>query len=209
MIKTIYLVRHSIKENNYGIIDNNDSLQLLDEKKVLTYQGEELAIKLSKLKEFNDIDQIWSSNYVRAIQTAKFIAYNNNLKLNISSSFDERHYGDLTNVDLPSFWANQFIDENLKNKNGESQIEVRNRMNNKINELLSNNYSKIVIVAHNACILFYLLKYCTLIKAEVPKKITIKYKNKYLIKESIMSSPSYFKLNFEDNKLLNITYFKI
>ena len=123
MIKTIYLVRHSIKENNYGIIDNNDSLQLLDEKKVLTYQGEELAIKLSKLKEFNDIDQIWSSNYVRAIQTAKFIAYKNSLKLNISSSFDERHYGDLTNVDLPLFWANQFIDENLKNKNGESQLK--------------------------------------------------------------------------------------
>jgi hypothetical protein len=45
-------------------------------------------------------------------------------------------------------------------------------MENKINEIISSNPNKrIAIVCHNACILFYLLKYCKLEKAEVKKKL--------------------------------------
>lgn len=210
MRKTIYLIRHSIKETMYGEIDNADSNQIRDEKRILSLEGERKAFKLAQLKELQNIEELWCSNYVRTIQTAKYFC-NNKIKINISSDFDERHYGNFDkNTNKKEFWINQFKDEKLKNFNGESQIEVRNRLEKKINYLLDNSESnKIVIVAHNACILFYLLKYCELISTEVPKKLTISYNDKILIKDSIMKSPSVMKLEFEDKKLLNIEYIEV
>ena len=154
---------------------------------------------------------MWASNYVRAISTAKYISDSNNIKLNISSAFDERHYGLWNNnVDKADFWINQFINKDLKNVDGESQVDVQNRMHVKIKEILNrNDNKKVAIVCHNACILFYLLKFCKLVKAEVNKKLTIKFNDKILIKDNIMKSPSIMKLEFEGDKLLNISYIEI
>ena len=210
MKKTIYLIRHSIKEKMYGNNESNDSNQIKDEKRILSIEDEKKAFKLSQLKELSNVEEVWCSNYVRTIQTAKYIA-NNRTKINISNAFDERHYGDFDqSTDKEEFWINQFKDENLKNLNGESQKDVRNRLDNKINYLLEQSDNKIIeIVTHNTCTLFYLLKYCKLINAQIPKKITINYNGKILIKDSIMDSPSIMKLEFDDKKLLDIEYIKI
>ena len=83
-------------------------------------------------------------------------------------------------------------------------------MHVKIKEILNrNDNKKVAIVCHNACILFYLLKFCKLVKAEVNKKLTIKFNDKILIKDNIMKSPSIMKLEFEGDKLLNISYIEI
>ena len=208
---TIYLIRHSIKEKNFGEFDSPDSFQIRNEKLILSLEGEEKAIQLSKHIELQNIDELWTSNYVRAISTAKYIARKNNIKLNISSAFDERHYGDLNDYeDKEIFWINQFLDANLKNINGESQKDVQNRMHAKIKEILvKNDNKKVAIVCHNACILFYLLKFCKLEKAELNKRLTIKFEDKILIEDSIMKSPSIMKLEFENNKLLDISYIEI
>lgn len=68
---------------------------------------------------------------------------------------------------------------------------------------------KIAIVCHNACILFYLLKYCKLEKAELNKRLTISFNNKVLIKDGIMKAPSIIKLEFNDNNLVDINYIEI
>ena len=180
---TLYLIRHSIKERNFGELDSLDSFQIRNEKLILSLEGEEKALELSKHSELQKIDELWASNYVRAISTAKYISDSNNIKLNISSAFDERHYGLWDdNVDKEDFWINQFINKDLKNVNGESQVDVQNRMHVKIKEILNrNDNKKVAIVCHNACILFYLLKFCKLVKAEVNKKLTIKFNDKILI----------------------------
>ena len=208
---TIYLIRHSIKEKNFGEFDSSDSFQIRNEKLILSSEGEEKAIQLSKHIELENINELWTSNYVRAISTAKYIAQKNNIKLNISSAFDERHYGDWNDYeDKEKFWINQFLDANLKNINGESQKDVQNRMHTKIKEIfVKNDNKKVAIVCHNACILFYLLKFCKLEKAELNKRLTIKFKDKILIEDSIMKSPSIMKLEFENNKLLDISYIEI
>ena len=208
---TLYLIRHSIKERIFGDLDSLESFQIRNEKLILSLEGEEKALELSKHSELQKVDELWASNYVRAISTAKYISDSNNIKLNISSAFDERHYGLWDdNVDKEDFWINQFINKDLKNVNGESQVDVQNRMHVKIKEILSrNDNKKIAIVCHNACILFYLLKFCKLIKAEVNKKLTIKFNDKILIKDNIMKSPSIMKLEFEGDKLLNISYIEI
>lgn len=208
---TLYLVRHSIKEKNYGIFDNGDSSQIKNEKIILSCEGEKQALLLSQNKELQNLDTVWTSSYVRAIQTAKYICDNNNCAINISASFDERHYGTFEkNIVKEEFRVNQFKDEKLKNKDGESMLEVRNRMDAKITEITKNNPDKkIAIVCHNACILFYLLKYCKLDNIELGKGVTISFKDKILIKDKIMKSPSIMKLEFDGTKLIDINYIEI
>ena len=81
--------------------------------------------KLSK-KEFDDIDILFSSNYVRTTQTAKYLANKNNLEINVISDLDERKFGLDSWNELPDkFERKQFLDENYKLNNGENQKEVR------------------------------------------------------------------------------------
>ena len=68
-LTTVYLIRHSEKIDN-KLLDNsnnNEYYQTRREKIILSIEGEKKAEKLSKLKEFEDIDVIFSSNYARAI----------------------------------------------------------------------------------------------------------------------------------------------
>ena len=79
-MKTIvYLIRHSEPLKDINNIINNDNLQLQNEKACLSINGEILANKISKLEELKNIDVLFSSNYVRTISTAKYIANENNL----------------------------------------------------------------------------------------------------------------------------------
>lgn len=86
----IYLIRHSeqLKIKN-KIVQNEDS-QISNEKIILSVEGEKQAQKISKLKQLNNVDVLWSSNYVRAISTAKYIASENNIEINIDENFNER-----------------------------------------------------------------------------------------------------------------------
>ena len=212
VITTIYLIRHSIKEKNYCVVDSIDSDQVIDEKEILSVEGEKRALLLSQNEEFNDIDELWASSYVRTHQTAKYFL-KDDLKINISSAFDERHYGtfdeDIDRDKFERFWIDQFKDLNLKNLDGESGLDVQNRIDKKIKEIISNNRDKkIAIVGHNASIIFYLLKYCKLESAEPIKKLTISFNGKTFIDNGIMGAPSFFKLEFDDD-LVDISYYSI
>ena len=68
---TVYLIRHSkpLKVNNDL---NNEELQIQNEKSCLSIDGEEIAFRKLCKTEFDNIDVLFSSNYVRAIQTAKY-----------------------------------------------------------------------------------------------------------------------------------------
>ncbi len=82
----IYLIRHSEQLKLKGKNFSNDSSQIKNEKIPLSINGEILAQNLSNIEELKNIDVLFSSNYVRAISTAKYIAEKNNIEINI----DER-----------------------------------------------------------------------------------------------------------------------
>lgn len=121
MQKTIvYLIRHSEQLKIKGIKNIEEDNQINNEKIVLSVEGEDKARQLSEREELNNIDVIWSSNYVRAISTAKYIAYRNNLEINIDSNFNERKLGNLETLKelgknkKYSYTEEQILDENLK-----------------------------------------------------------------------------------------------
>ena len=110
-MKTIYLIRHSLKEKNDYLGNEKVDKQKLNEQEKLSDEGKKLAYKLLQLDILKNVKEVWSSNYERAIETAKYIT---DEKINITGSFDERHYGDFDdNTVKEEFWINQFKDEYL------------------------------------------------------------------------------------------------
>lgn len=191
---TIYLIRHSesLKSNNKSI---NEEIPLSD-------RGEELAKNLSNLNELKNIDLIYSSEYKRAISTAKYIAFNNDLPINITSKLNERKLGDINSVPK-TFWLTQLEDENAKTNGGESRKEVCERMLLLIEELLNDNKNKkIVLVTHATAITFLLMYWCKLVSADLETKARyLTFNNKDVINDSFRS-PEVFKLEFDENNNL-------
>lgn len=110
-MKTIYFMRHS-EVLKLEHIMNNDSLQVQNEKWSLTINGEKIASEKSKISELQDFDYVISSNYVRAISTAKYFTKE---KIFIDERFGERKFGINSWNELPeNFGEKQFEDFDYK-----------------------------------------------------------------------------------------------
>lgn len=197
---TIYLIRNSSQFRENGINNTEDDSHVINEKIILSVEGEEKAKKISEIKEFNNI--VWFSSYVRAKATAKYISYKNNIEINIDSRLNERIIGNLDelkklgNIYRHTFTEEQLLDNNLKNIDGENRLEVNKRMTNCINEILLNNENKkIAIVSHGAAMRFYLMNYCSL-----NDDIKLVYNDNILD----FLSPSIIKLTFDKLDLIDI-----
>ena len=194
---TIYLIRHSktFKVNNEL---NSDSLQVQNEKYSLSVEGELLAQNKMNNPVFNNIDKLYSSNYVRAIQTAKYLALKHNLEINVVSTLGERKFGVSSWDELPNnFERKQFLDKTYKVGNGENQLEVRSRMFNIITKILNENKGKnIAVVSHGTAISYLLKKWCDI--ELIDDKLRYCFKDKVLLNGHIDYCMA-FKLEFDDN----------
>ena len=95
------------------------------------------------------------------------------------------------------YTTEQLLDETLKNIDGESNIEVRKRMLNFLEEILAKYEGKrIVVVSHGAAIKFLLQHYC---KYDYESNSFI-FNDKMKIFAKL-ESPSVLKLVFERNRL--------
>ncbi len=94
----VYLIRHSKQLKIENKIVENEGSQISNEKIILSIEGERKAKEISQLKELKSIDVVWSSNYARAIGTAKYIAEQNNIEINVDENFNERKLRKLNNI---------------------------------------------------------------------------------------------------------------
>ena len=205
---TIYLIRHSkpMKVNNTF---NKDNLQLQNEKSSLSIEGEQIAKEKLNKKEFDDIDIIFSSNYVRTIQTAKYLSEKNSAEINAISDLGERKFGIDSWDELPdNFERKQFLDENYKLNNGENQKEVRDRMYSVIMKILNEYPNKrIAIVSHGTAISYLLKKWCDV--NIVDDKLRYSFKNRIFFVGHLDYCET-FKLQFDnEKKLINIENIKL
>ncbi len=208
IMTTLYLIRHSkpLKVNNDA---NKDSLQIQNEKTSLSIEGESIAREKINNKELSNIDIIYSSNYVRTIQTAKYLAEKNNLDINVDSELGERKFGVDSWDELPEgFEKRQLTDENYKIGNGESQVEVRKRMYSAIMRIIANNKCKrIAIFSHATAIAFLLKQWCNIEINEGRGNVIFNGKT---IFNDILNYCVTFKLEFDDNNnLVDITWINL
>lgn len=198
----VYLMRHSKGNMERIFVDKEEYFQVTNEKYVLSVEGERLAYKYSKLKELHYLSSVISSNYVRCMATAKYMAEENKLPLIIDKRFDERKFGIKKRDDLPSdFFLKQLRNPDYKLNDGESFNEVKTRMLKGLVDVLKNNQGKkSLIVTHGSSIAFLLSKWCDI---EYDKNYIIKYKGEKIIEG--FNSPELLELKFNDkNKLINL-----
>lgn len=198
----VYLVKHADELKENGIKNINETTQIENEKYILSVKGEEQSRKLSENSELDNIDVLWSSSYSRAKATAKYIAYKNNIEINIDSSLNERRLGNLE--DLSKWMENKTCgvvqaylqDRRWKAREGESCEEAAQRVTLFLQKILKENMGKrVVLVSHGALISFLLTNWCGL-----NEELKLVFNNKIIeIKE-----PSITKLTFDDQKLINI-----
>lgn len=205
---TIYLIRHAETVDENGIRNTNENSQLINEKEILSVEGEEQAKALSKNEELKYLDMIWSSSFARAKATAKYIAYNNKLPINLDGDLSERKLGNLE--ELGKFMQDkktrdpsqeQLLDRTFKTSDGESAEDTRKRMNSFFERIL-NEYSgkKLAVISHGGSIKFFLLNWC-----KVNSDVKLEYNGKALE----ISSPCLLKMTFRKNELINIEQIKI
>ena len=152
----IYLIRHAETIDENGIRNTNEDSQIINEKEILSVYGEEQSKKLSENTELNNIDVIWSSSYTRAKATAKYIANNNNVPINLDSSLSERKLGNLK--ELGEFMKDkstrdpsqeQLLDRKFKTSDGESAEDTRQRMTEFFDRILKEYEGKrIAVITH-------------------------------------------------------------
>lgn len=202
----IYLIRHSEQLKFKGDYISVDTDQVKNEKIVLSVIGEQKASDLSKLPELQNLDKVYASNYTRTIATAKYIAFENNLDINVDERLGERKLGNLKELEKlgvnkkDNFTIEQLIDPTFKNIDGECNIEVRKRMTACINEIIDNNEGKnIAIVSHGAAIRFYIQNWC---EYNYDKDEYL-FNNKQ-IWQGYLDSPSCLKLIFDGRNLEQI-----
>ena len=199
----IYLIRHAETMDEKGIRNTDETAQEINEKEILSFEGEQDSKKLSENNELKNIDIIWCSSYARAKQTAKYIANESNLQYNLDKRLCERKLGNIE--DLAKFMNDktsrdpsreQLAFPEFKTRDGESANDTNKRMNAFISEILEKYKGKrIAVVSHGGSIKFYLLSYC-----KVNENLNLEYRGK----ELDITSPCLLKLIFRNNELVDL-----
>lgn len=198
---TVYLIRHSEPFRDLqGEMQSKDSLQVINEKYPLGVRGEKLAEQVANNEEFSNIDIVWTSNYVRAMSTAKYFANKNNLKVNVDDRFGERIQGILSWDELPKdYYERQFDDENYRFRNGECQREVVKRMREALFDVIRANKNKrVAIISHNTAITFLLKSLCEVTALKETKQLQFVFNNK-VVYTGTLGFCETFKLEFDDS----------
>lgn len=157
---TIYLINNSLTMNNLNFPDK-ETLEQKREKRILSIEGEEESKRLVHNKDLQKVQYIYSSSYVMSIATAKYLAQDLELDINIRSELGERVIGNLGDKKIRMITEIQENDFDYKLAGGESLNEVKNRMSRFVNQLLEKHADKtIALFTHNVAITCLLSKWC-------------------------------------------------
>lgn len=203
----VYLIRHSepTQKNNFNNVKFSDNFQDSNEKTILSVSGEKKAEALSKLSEFEGINAVYSSSYVRALGTAKYFALEANTVINIDERFNERKIGLMGDMEWQEFSRLQAKDLDFKLSGGESFNIVKKRMVEAMKNLLMFEAgNKVVIVSHAFAITTLLSAWCEIGK-NYDDEIILSYGDKTIV-DGRWNAPAVFKITFDGMNVKNIEF---
>lgn len=210
METVVYLIRHSeaTPKNNLKNISIHDSKQILNEKSFLSVSGEKRAEELSKMEELQNIDAVYSSSYVRSLETAKYIALENNTIINIDDRLNERKIGDMGDMDWCEFYRLQMKDFDFKLSGGESINQVKKRMVAAMkNILMFETGNRVAVVSHSTALTCLLSAWCETGR-NYNGEIILSYNGESIIDGSF-TAPMIFKVVFDGMNVLSVEYLEL
>jgi len=196
----IYLVSNNSLLDGLSY-DNSDDLELIRMFRPLSIEGENNAKRISELKDFEEIEKIYSSFYSSSIATAKYLSEKLDLQICLNKQFNDCKVGILGSKNMKMVKGLQDHDFTYKLPNGESLNDVGNRLNMEINKLLAQN-ENIVIFSHKRAILGYLLKHCN-VGYNLDEGLILEFNNKQVYDDTD-SEFDIYELIFENKNLIDI-----
>lgn len=130
-----------------------------DNKRALSKEGEEQKKDVFNILKDKEIDIIYSSPYIRAIETIKPYAEYKKKKIHIVDDLRERKVSDHFIDDFDTFAIKQWEDFNYKLPYGESLREVQERGVKAIEEIVRDNKGKTILIGTHGTFLGILLNY--------------------------------------------------
>jgi broad specificity phosphatase PhoE len=126
----------------------------------LTEDGRNRAIKLGNSLKDIDFDMIYTSPQERALNTAKLIRGNKNTEIKVHNGLKELRYGSWQGMyisdiekDYPADYHSYINDpEQYMPEDGESMVDLFQRVNLFLEEISTMNYQNILIVSHGITI---------------------------------------------------------
>lgn len=210
METVVYLIRHSeaTPKSNIKNISNNDSFQEVNEKAFLSVSGEKKAEALSKNPELQNIDAVYSSNYVRALETAKYIALENNTIINVDERLNERKIGKVGEMEWKDFARSQMKDFDFKLPDGESLNQTKKRMVEAMkNILMFETGNRVAVISHSTALTCLLSAWCES-GHNYDDEIILSYGDETIV-DGHWSAPMVFKVVFDGMNVLNVEYLNI
>ena len=207
---TVYLIRHSeaTPKNNIKNISNKDDHQIMNEKNILSVSGEKRAEELSKSDELQMIDSVYSSSYVRALETAKYIALENDTIINIDDRLNERKIGIMKEMDWKKFQKLQTQDFDFKLPEGESLNQTKKRMVDAMKSILMFEVgNRVAIISHSTALSCLLSSWCE-VGYNYENEILLSFKGETIV-DGTWTAPHVLKVTFEGMNPTNIEYLNI
>lgn len=192
-MKNVILMRHSIAAR----------IDLSTEKIPLSEEGRKSAARIKNKMIKYSIRKVFSSNYLRAIQTAEMIGF----PFEVMEDLHERTIG----CETPNFWYKQYFDLNYKNQGGESLNEVKDRMYHTVINLVtkSNDGDSILIISHATAIFSFLMNYCSVGVVDSEEKIRSVIFHNEKIFEGKFNPTDFFVMQFNESNKLEKIYFNL
>ncbi len=210
METVVYLIRHSeaTPKSNLKNISIHDSKQIINEKNFLSVSGEKRAEELSKQEELQNIDAVYSSNYVRSLETAKYIALENNTIINVDDRLNERKIGDMGDMEWREFYRLQMKDFDFKLSGGESLNQTKKRMVEAMkNILMFETGNRVAVISHSTALTCLLSAWCEMGK-NYNDEIILSYDGESIIDGSF-TAPMVFKVVFDGMNVLSVEYLEL
>lgn len=130
-----------------------------DKERALSKEGIEQRDNVLKILKSKEIDVIYSSPFIRAIDTIKPYAEFRNLKIKIVDDLRERKVSDHFIDDFETFAIKQWENYDYKLEYGESLREVKERAIKAIEEIVRDNKDKRIVVGTHGTFLGVLLNH--------------------------------------------------
>lgn len=158
---SIYLINNSLTLNNLSFPEE-DSLEKRREKRILSIEGEEESRILASSNKLAGVNVIYSSPFVMALETAKYLAKKLDLNINIDSHLGERKIGNIGTKKISFITEMQENDFDFCLQGGEALNDVKTRMYAFIKTILNEHKNKeIALFTHNVAITSLLSNWCT------------------------------------------------
>ena len=195
----LYLISNNLL-NEQIAYDNTANLDTIRMIRPLSIYGETIAKNIACNKIFTNTTKIYSSNYSSSIETARYLADKLDLKINIREELNECKVGILGSKNMKMVKGLQDHEFTYKLPNGESLIDVGNRIDNFIKNI--KDEEDIAIFTHKRAIVGFLLKH-TEVGYNLDDYLILSFNNE-VVYDDTETEIDIYEIELIDNKVENI-----